>query len=115
MTIASAHYARTGKTVAETCRELHAQGKGIEYASTIIGYRTSTDMRKWFARRRAECPWPLDLRASAIRHPIPDETLSLFIELRRAMPAEQAAAIVGHPNDSLRSAVLRRRPDLIAA
>jgi AraC-like DNA-binding protein len=114
MTIADEYYADAGETVGQAVKRLHADGFSIERASRLIGYATSSDLRKWLDRRGLECPWP---KSHAGRgHPpikIDEKALEQYVELRLAgRTATEASAAVGHTPTQMQSAIYSRRPDL---
>lgn len=101
MTIASDHYARTGKTVAETCREMYAAGKGITHAARHIGFGHASRLRRFFTGLGIECPWPVE-HISQPAEPISDEEVAQFRGLSQRMSQSRAAARIGRSADSLR-------------
>ncbi|MBU0792295.1 MAG: hypothetical protein KKC55_17810 [Gammaproteobacteria bacterium] len=115
-TIADLYFADTGETVGKACKSMHAGGISIERASQIIGYKTSSDLRKYLARRGIECPWPKKRAGSPGGHPpirITDNMMERYVDLRRAgVLADIAAREAGHSRDSIRQAIRARRPDL---
>lgn len=115
-TIAEQYFIDTTETVAEACKSMHANGISIERASQIIGYASSSDMRKYLRRRNLVCPWPTtqsDKRRGKPPYKIKDAAMEKYVELRTAgVTAKEAAKKVGHDPDQLRVAIHTRRKDL---
>lgn len=114
MTISDDYFADTGETVGKAAIRLHALGISIEQAAHQIGYATSSDLRKWLARRGLECPWPPSRAFPHRGRPqikITDKVLDDYCALRLggAMSSE-ACSILGHSERSIYSALKNRRP-----
>lgn len=116
MSIATDYYEATGETVAQAVMDMHDRGLPIGRVAAIIGYRTSSDLRRYLAVRGVECPWPRTEKRGRGKPPIKitDAKMERFVELRKqGLPAKEAAATIGHPVRSIYNAIERRRPDLM--
>ncbi len=116
MTIAEDYFADAGETVGQAVKRMHADGFSIERASQMIGYCTSSDLRKYLARRGLECPWPKNTYRGRRGHPpikITDAVMERYVAMRHSgVFAKDAAADVGFNADQIRKAIQQRRPDL---
>ena len=114
MTISQTYHADAGETVGQAVKRMHADGFSIERASRIIGYCTSSDLRKYLARRGLECPWPK--KHGGRGHPpikIPESAIEQYVALRlKGMRSREAGKIVGFTQSQMQSAIYSRRPDL---
>src|SRR5690606_9661843 len=116
MSIATDYYEATGETVIQAVMDMHERRFPIGRAAAIIGYRTSSDLRRYLEVRGVECPWPRTEKRGRGKPPvkITDAKMERYIELRKkGVPAELAAATVGHPVRSVYNAIEKRRPDLM--
>jgi len=116
MTIADDYYADAGETVGQACVRMHAAGFGIERAALLIGYATSSDLRKHLARRGLECPWPRNTYQDRRGRPpirITDAAMERYVAMRQSgVLAKAAAADVGFSSCQIVKAIQQRRPDL---
>jgi len=114
MTISDDYFADTGETVGKAAIRMHALGISIEQAAHQIGYATSSDLRKWLARRGLECPWPPSRAFPHRGRPqvkITDKVLDDYCALRLGgAMASEACSILGHSERSIYSALKNRRP-----
>lgn len=114
MTIANRYLLDTGETVGQAVRAMHAEGKTIEQAARIIGYRTSSDLRKHLRHRAIDCPW--DKKHDGRGKPpivVTDSAMEYYAKARACgMSATEAARHVGFTPQQLQSAIYGRRPDL---
>lgn len=117
MTIADDYFAETGETVGQAAKRLHAEGINVERASHMIGYSTSSDLRKYLRRRGMHCPWPLKPVPVQGKPPrkVTDEMIERYAELRLSgLPACDAIERAGVSRSTIHVALRRRRPDLRA-
>lgn len=115
MTIASDYYARTGESVIEACKRLHTEGIKVDRASQLIGFCSSSDLRKWLSKRDLPCPWPKKPHPNRGRPPIKitDAMMEQYAALRHSgVPAPEAAKAVGKSPTHIRHAIYARRPDI---
>lgn len=115
MTIASDYYARTGESVIEACKRLHAEGIKVDRAAQLIGFCSSSDLRKWLSKRELPCPWPKNPHPNRGRPPIKitDAMMEQYAALRHSgVSAQEAAESVGKSPTHIRHAIYSRRPDI---
>lgn len=114
MTISDDYFADSGETVGKAAIRMHALGISIEQAAHQIGYATSSDLRKWLARRGLECPWPPSRAFPHRGRPqikITDKVLDDYCALRLGgAMASEACEILGHSERSIYSALKNLRP-----
>lgn len=90
------YYKATGETVGQAVARLH-KTMGVEHAAHYVGFASSTDLRRYLARRGIPDPWPMAYRGKRQRHRVSDEDMVEYCRrIIRGEPKGKAERDMGY-------------------
>ena len=90
------YYKVTGETIGQAVARIH-KTMSVEHAAHYIGFVSSTDLRRYLARRGIPDPWPLVYRGKRKHHRISEEAMVEYCRrILRGEPKGKAERDMGY-------------------